>query len=223
LASRLPLRSACFTLTIPISLLSITLTLREDTLAAEEELVNFRVAITETATGDEDMRHKMLLLVSAMVAASAIVGCGSDSTTAPGGGGTPPAGGGTPPGGGTGGTPSPAPSTAAVSVGDIFFKSGHNGSSNPAVDTVPANGAVTWTWAASLPHSIQSTGSPGFTSSQIQAGAGKTYQLSFATPGTYQYDCAVHGQAMTGRIVVVAATAATPSSTTTPTPVPPGY
>ncbi len=42
----------------------------------------------------------------------------------------------------------PVPTTAAVSVGDIFFASDHNGSSNPAVDTVAVNGTVTWTWAS---------------------------------------------------------------------------
>jgi plastocyanin len=98
----------------------------------------------------------------------------------------------------------PVPTTAAVSVGDIFFTSGHNGSSNPAVDTVAVNGTVTWTWAGneSLPHSVQSTGAPSFTSSAIQTGAGKVYNFTFTAPGTYQYDCAVHGPSMTGRIVV---------------------
>lgn len=98
----------------------------------------------------------------------------------------------------------PVPTTAAVSLGDIFFASVHNGSSNPAVDTVAVNGTVTWTWGATaaLPHSVESSGSPNFTSSTIQIGAGKTYQFTFTTPGTYQYDCAVHGPQMTGRIVV---------------------
>jgi plastocyanin len=114
-------------------------------------------------------------------------------------------------------------------VGDIFFASGHNGSRNPAVDTVAVNGTVTWTWGAgeSLPHSIQSLGSPSFTSSGILTGAGQTYHFMFMTPGTYHYNCAVHGNLMTGTIVVVAATAGTPSPTPTPTPTPtpppPGY
>jgi len=99
---------------------------------------------------------------------------------------------------------SPTPSTAAVSVGNIFFKSVRNGSANPAVDTVAAGGTVTWTWVTtgSVPHSVQSLGSPSFTSSAIQTGSGKTYQVTFTAPGTYQYDCAVHGTMMTGTIVV---------------------
>ena len=94
--------------------------------------------------------------------------------------------------------------TAAVAVGNIFFKSGHNGSANPAVDTVAVNGTVTWTWTSSgnVPHSIQSLGSPSFTSSAVQTGDGSTHQVKFSTPGTYQYDCAVHGTMMSGTIVV---------------------
>jgi len=90
------------------------------------------------------------------------------------------------------------------------------------------NGTVTWTWATneSLPHSVQSLGSPSFTSSAIQQGPGKTYQFKFTAPGTYQYDCAVHGTMMTGRIVVLAAAAAAPAPAPTPpapTPPPPSY
>ena len=100
--------------------------------------------------------------------------------------------------------PTPAPLTAAVTVGNIFFKSGHNGSANPAVDTVAAGGTVTWTWTSSgsIPHSIESEGSPSFTSSAIKTGDGSTYQVTFSAPGTYQYDCAVHGTMMRGTIVV---------------------
>ena len=48
------------------------------------------------------------------------------------------------------------PTTPTTNVGDIFFTSAGNGSSNPAVDTVAVNGTVTWTWAAgvNLPHSV---------------------------------------------------------------------
>jgi hypothetical protein len=123
-------------------------------------------------------------------------------------------------------------------VGDIFFQSAQNPSRNPAVDTVGVNGTVTWTWAAgeTLPHSVQSTGSPSFTSSAVQTGPGSTYQFTFTTPGTYQYDCAIHGTLMTGTIVVLAAASSTtpapsmpapttpaPTTPTTPTPPPIGY
>lgn len=106
---------------------------------------------------------------------------------------------------GTGGPPPPPPpSTAAVSLGDIFFRSDLNGTSNPAVDTVAVNGTVTWTWVApaTMPHTVQSTGATTFTSSGEMTGAGNTYQVQFTQAGTYTYNCAVHGSLMTGRIVV---------------------
>jgi len=94
-----------------------------------------------------------------------------------------------------------------VTVGDngaIAFTSAHNGSSNPAVDTVAIGGTVTWTWTSTqgMAHSVQSLGSPTFASSAIMSGDGQTYSVTFTTPGTYQYDCAVHGTAMSGRVVV---------------------
>jgi hypothetical protein len=106
------------------------------------------------------------------------------------------------------------------------------------VDTVAVNGTVTWTWATgeTLPHSVQSLGSPSFTSSAVQTGAGNTYQFTFTTPGSYNYNCAIHGNLMTGTIVVLAAAASdsttapadttsmsTPSTPTPSTPPPVGY
>jgi plastocyanin len=137
----------------------------------------------------------------ATVALVVLAGCSSNSPTAPAGGGS--GGGG---GGGTGGDAGggPPPSTAAVSVGNDLFRSAHNGTTNAAVDTVAVGGTVTWTWAGtgSVPHSVQSLAAPSFTSSAVQTGDGSTYQVTFATAGTYQYDCAVHGTMMSGRIVV---------------------
>ncbi len=91
-----------------------------------------------------------------------------------------------------------------MTTGNIFFQSAHNGSKNPAVDTVAVGSTVTWTWTGTgtISHSVQSTGSPSFASSAILTGDGKTYSVTFNTAGTYQYDCAVHGSQMTGTIVV---------------------
>src|SRR6266404_6428413 len=198
------------------------------------------------------MRHVTMLLMSGMMTAGLLTGCNDNPTTAPTTGGSTPAPSTPAPSTPAPSTPAPstpapstpapstpapstpAPASAAVTLGDIFFKSVLNGSSNPAVDTVAVNGTVTWTWATTeaLPHSVQSTGSPSFTSSAIQQGAGKTYQFTFTAPGTYQYDCAVHGQMMTGTIVVMAASAttsapadsmSTPSTPPAPTPPLPGY
>ena len=130
----------------------------------------------------------MLTLVS-------LAGCGGyGGTGSYGGGGGGYGGGG---GGGAGGGP-----VGSVTAGPgIQFVSGHNGSSNAAVDTIAIGSTVTWTWTGSLPHSVQSVGSPSFASSSTMTGSG-TYAVRFDAPGTYQYDCAVHGQLMTGTIVV---------------------
>ena len=90
--------------------------------------------------------------------------------------------------------------TAAVSVGDDFFKSGRNLTTNPAVDTVAIGGTVTWTFIGAVSHSVQSIGSPSFSSGPIQLTG--TYALVFNTVGTYTYNCIVHGNAMTGTVVV---------------------
>jgi plastocyanin len=91
-----------------------------------------------------------------------------------------------------------------VTVGNILFRSAHNGTCNPAVDTVAVGTAVTWTWVGTgaTPHSVQSDGTPSFTSSNTLTGVGSTYSFTFTAPGTYQYDCVVHGSQMTGRVVV---------------------
>lgn len=140
------------------------------------------------------MTQRLFLALALAVLAGCSGGSATDPTT--GGGG---AQGGNGDGGGT-----PPPMTAAVTVGNDFFRSGQDGSSNPALVTIAVGGTVTWTWTntGSTPHSVESEGSPSFTSSEIQAGNGSTYHVTFTEPGTYQYDCAVHGRAMTGTIVV---------------------
>ncbi len=154
----------------------------------------------------------MRRLVQAIVITALAAGCGSGSTptaptTAAGGGAGGPYGGGT--GGGTdggmnGGTGTPVSGSVTITVGNDFFRSDRNGSANTAVDTVHAGGTVTWKWnnTASVPHSVQSVSSPAFTSSVIQSGDGSTYQQTFTAPGTYRYNCAVHGDLMTGIVVV---------------------
>jgi plastocyanin len=102
------------------------------------------------------------------------------------------------------GEPRAAGPPAQVTVGNTFFSSAHNGSQNPAVDTIAAGNIVTWTWNAAGSHSIQSTGIPPevFRNSVVMNAAGTTYSVRLLHPGTYDYDCAVHGAAMSGRIVV---------------------
>jgi plastocyanin len=90
----------------------------------------------------------------------------------------------------------------AVEVGNDFFTSVHNSSSNPAVDTVAVNGMVTWTWIERGTHDIVPIGTPTFPESQDMLEPGSKYSFTFRAPGTYTYECEIHGAPMTGRIVV---------------------
>jgi plastocyanin len=160
------------------------------------------------------MRIQALLAAGLIVALAACSGNNPTSPTSNGGGsgggtgtggGYGGGGGGT--GGGTAGNTSggtPTSGDVAVIVGNIFMKSGHNGSVNPAVDTVAVGGSVTWTWTntSNVPHGIQSLGSPSFPTGAVLTGDGNTYRVTFNTAGTYQYDCVVHGTMMPGTIVV---------------------
>jgi plastocyanin len=153
---------------------------------------------------------RIATVVTGLLALGLLSGCGGyNSPTGPsaGGGGTGggPYGGGNNGGGSGGGVNSgPSPATAAVSVGNILFRSAHNTTVNPAVDSVAVGGTVTWTWGnnGTTPHSVLSVGSPTFTSSAVQTAAGSTYQVIFPTAGVYHYQCSVHGSAMSGTIVV---------------------
>ena len=101
-------------------------------------------------------------------------------------------------------TAEPTPTEAAVRLGNIFFTSDRNSSTNPAVDTIAVGGVVTWTWGNTgiAEHSVRSLGTPSFTSSDTKLGNGQNYSFTFTTAGTYSYDCAVHGSQMTGRVLV---------------------
>jgi plastocyanin len=155
------------------------------------------------------VHNRRAVLVAFTLAAVAACG-GSYDATYPGGGtgaGGGVTGGGT--GAGSGGGVAGGGAVGAVTIGaGIQFVSQHNGSSNAAIDTIAAGTAMTWTWTGALPHSVRSVGATSFASSDTRTGSG-TYSVTFATPGTYKYDCAVHGSAMTGTIVVTGATTGT--------------
>jgi probable HAF family extracellular repeat protein len=99
------------------------------------------------------------------------------------------------------GSPPPPPPPGLVRVGNTFFASARNGSYNEAVDTVAVGRTVTWDWFGGT-HNIRSLGSPSFTRSASLSGADAKYTRTFTVPGTYRYDCSLHSNTMTGRIVV---------------------
>ncbi len=95
-----------------------------------------------------------------------------------------------------------------VKVQNINFTSTANATTNPAIDTIAVGDTVSWVWTntGSTSHSIESDPAvvtdPSFTSSATKTGNGKVYTIVFTAAGEYEYDCAVHGSAMTGKIVV---------------------
>ena len=110
-------------------------------------------------------------------------------------------------GGGTTNTPTEPTGTpvmsATVSVQNNFFE--------PASVLLASGGTVTWNWVGSG-HSVTATGSPALPASTGALLKDAPFSLGpvvFATAGTYQYYCTVHGAAgvygggqMTGAIFV---------------------
>lgn len=136
------------------------------------------------------MRHasigrRALLLAGITVA----LGCGGSSPTDTSGGPPPP-------------PPPPPPAANSVTVTNNAF--------SPGDLTVSAGTTVTWNWDSCtgggpygdgqtcVSHSVVLD--DGSASSSTQSTG--SYSHQFTTAGTYPYHCAVHGAAMSGKIVV---------------------
>ena len=88
------------------------------------------------------------------------------------------------------------PALAGVTVGPGI-------SYAPTSVTISNGGKVTWTWASgSVAHSVQWLTAPGTKPTDSGVQSAGTYQVTFTMPGTYTYDCAVHGAAMSGTVIV---------------------
>jgi plastocyanin len=90
-----------------------------------------------------------------------------------------------------------AQQAATVKVTDNAFQ--------PVEVTVATGGKVTWDWTGSAnPHAVQGTSdnAKGLLQSQTFSGGNGKYEVTFSQPGTYKYQCMVHGAAMPGTIVV---------------------
>jgi plastocyanin len=116
-------------------------------------------------------------LTAGLLLATAACGGGSDD------GGTQPNNPGNP---GNPGTPS---TSNAISVRDNSF--------SPAATTLATGTTVTWTWAGSNPHNVTFADGPA---SATQAAG--TFSRTFASAGTFNYTCTVHGASMSGTITV---------------------
>jgi len=73
----------------------------------------------------------------------------------------------------------------------------------PASVTIGHGGTVTFTWASgSITHGVNWLTGPTTLPANSPLQQAGTYQVTLSTPGTYTYDCTVHGAAMSGSIVV---------------------
>jgi plastocyanin len=93
------------------------------------------------------------------------------------------------------------PSSVAVDVGNDFFRSIANGSTEPAFDTVAVNGTVTWTWIQVGDHGV-GFDDPGLPAEVVWGAIGSQHSVTFPAAGTYDYYCSIHGPQMGGRVVV---------------------
>jgi plastocyanin len=87
---------------------------------------------------------------------------------------------------------------------------------SPTPISIRVGDTVTWTNRDGAQHSARFAGMGTPILSQGQSGS-----LTFTTAGSFNYDCAVHGSAMQGTVIVQAATPGpTPQPTPPPTPAP---
>jgi plastocyanin len=86
--------------------------------------------------------------------------------------------------------PPPAPTEPNhVNIGWMVFV--------PAQITVPAGTTITWVNTDDSNHRIKFPDQMG---PRLDKGA--TYTRTFDTPGTYAYECGIHGPRMTGSVIV---------------------
>lgn len=87
--------------------------------------------------------------------------------------------------------------TAAVTVGPGIIYTPNSSK----VGSIGKGGTVTWTFNGGT-HSVAWQTGPGTLPTSSAVMSSGTYSVTFTTPGTYTYECAVHGAAMTGTVVV---------------------
>jgi plastocyanin len=69
----------------------------------------------------------------------------------------------------------------------------------PTAIVVPVGTTVTWTNNDQFTHSVRLSGEPNLV---LRPGDSATF--TFDMPGTYEYDCSFHAQAMRGSVIVEA-------------------
>jgi plastocyanin len=87
-----------------------------------------------------------------------------------------------------------AASTTTVTVGDNFF--------SPNQLSVKAGTTVRWVFSGNNPHTVTSSSGNMLDSGNLNRG--DIFEFRFTTPGTFDYFCVIHGQSMSGRVIVTA-------------------
>jgi plastocyanin len=88
----------------------------------------------------------------------------------------------------------PSPGTASVAIQNYAY--------SPMTTTVNLGDKVVWTNHDNDRHSVTSLGEHAGLFNSGEFSANGTFERVFDTPGTYKYYCTVHGEFMTGYIVV---------------------
>jgi plastocyanin len=94
---------------------------------------------------------------------------------------------------GSSAAPGPAVATDTVTINNFAFM--------PAAITVKAGATVTWTNMDEEPHTVVD-GAHGI-KSPVMGNQGASFTYTFATPGTYSYNCSIH-PFMSGTVEVTA-------------------
>lgn len=99
---------------------------------------------------------------------------------------------------------------ASATIGDNFY--------SPKTISVQAGQSVTWVYASgNSMHSVSALNGSFDSSPTCPADPssclhpGQSYTHTFSTPGTFAYDCHVHGAAMSGTVIVTTAVTPPPS------------
>ncbi|MBN9492903.1 cupredoxin domain-containing protein [bacterium] len=91
---------------------------------------------------------------------------------------------------------------AAVSPGNLsFVVRVSDNVFTPKALTVPSGTSVTWVWSGKNKHSVVGTFGSQDVHSPTHQGSGEL-SVTLHTPGTWEYECGVHGKAMSASITV---------------------
>ncbi len=85
------------------------------------------------------------------------------------------------------------PSLITIQVADNSFA--------PSNLTVPRGTKVTWGWSGQNPHSVKGNWQDAPLESPQMTGKG-SFAFTFEADGTFEYQCGVHGAAMSGKVTV---------------------